>query len=341
MTGTGAPNIFGFSLPLTASIASRIVSASRRRDVHAAEQPVVGVDAILFRRRAPTTAGTRSEVRMSRCSFFRLQPCATNSLASQSSSSGCVGRSPRCPKSPSDADDAAAEMMMPDAVDEHARGERVLAVGEALREREPAAAGRRAPADFSGIALGWKDASTVSSPGCTLSLRLHRVAALEEERGRQRFAPATSVSTGMNSSTGLRLRISAACSVNFFSSASCFVPVGAVVEVQRAAAELVDRRVLLQQLELLGRALFHLGAIGGAQRLAHFLGLFRPAPTSSTFSMNSSSFTLRCVVDRPSPPSRLPRPSRAPRRSSAKRAAPAGARQLLGSNAGSKIARSR
>ena len=34
---------------------------------------------------------------ISRCSAFMLQPRATNSLASQSSSSGCVGASPRTP----------------------------------------------------------------------------------------------------------------------------------------------------------------------------------------------------------------------------------------------------
>ena len=45
--------------------------------------------------------------------------------------------------------------------------------------------------------------------------------------------------------------------------------VGAVVEIERAGAELIDRRVFLEELELLGRALLHVGPVSAAQRLAH------------------------------------------------------------------------
>ena len=42
------------------------------------------------------------------------------------------------------ADDAAAEVVHPDAVDEHAARQRMLAVGQPVRERQPAAGRRQA-----------------------------------------------------------------------------------------------------------------------------------------------------------------------------------------------------
>ena len=69
--------------------------------------------------------------------------------------------------------------------------------------------------------------------------------------------------------------------------------VSAVVEIERTAAELIDRRVLLEQLEV-ARACA--SSPRSDKRRAAVRALppaSSPAPTSSTFSMNSSCFTLR------------------------------------------------
>ena len=64
----------------------------------------------------------------------------THELAdSQSSSSGCVGASPRRPKSPGVPTSAFAEVVHPDAVDEHAGRQRVVL---RRRSRGPVRAGR-------------------------------------------------------------------------------------------------------------------------------------------------------------------------------------------------------
>ena len=87
-----------------------------------------------------------------------------NSTASQSSSSGCDGALAHLAEVARRADDALAEVMLPDPVDHHARGQRVVGRDEPLREaaaaparwsRRPAAAGT--PARVS--------TATLSTPG--------------------------------------------------------------------------------------------------------------------------------------------------------------------------------
>jgi hypothetical protein len=93
------PNIFGFSLPLTVSIESRMASASRRRNgirqssrFSGSLAAYSGFDCLLMRHVLL--------VRIRRCSFFSDHPAScVNQCASQSSSSGCVGGSPIRPKS--------------------------------------------------------------------------------------------------------------------------------------------------------------------------------------------------------------------------------------------------
>ena len=81
---------------------------------------------------------------MSRCISFTLQPSSMKRRASQSSSSGCDGRSPSMPKL-----SVLATMPLPkcqrhSAVHEDARGERMFAAGHPAREFEAAALLRRA-----------------------------------------------------------------------------------------------------------------------------------------------------------------------------------------------------
>ena len=63
---------------------------------------------------------------ISRCIFFMLQPLATNSSASQSSSSGWSGRIAHHTEIAGSADDTAAEVVMPEPVDHDARRQRVV-----------------------------------------------------------------------------------------------------------------------------------------------------------------------------------------------------------------------
>ena len=69
-------------------------------------------------------------------SGLSCQPLAISSLASQSSSSGCVGRVALHAEVAGRGDDAAAEVMLPEAIDDHA-GEQVpgavLGVGDPVR----------------------------------------------------------------------------------------------------------------------------------------------------------------------------------------------------------------
>ena len=74
------------------------------------------------------------------CSFFTDQPSAMNRVASQSSNSGWLGGADWLPKIVRRADEAFAEMMLPDAIDHHARGQRVVLVRDGIGEFEPAAA---------------------------------------------------------------------------------------------------------------------------------------------------------------------------------------------------------
>ena len=88
------------------------------------------------------------------CSFFTDQPSSTNRVASQSSSSGCVGGSLRTPKSLGVRTSACAEVVHPDAVDHHAGGQRVVGRGDRLRQFQPAAAVRERLALRPGDDLG-------------------------------------------------------------------------------------------------------------------------------------------------------------------------------------------
>ena len=81
-------------------------------------------------------------MRISRCIALMLQPRATNSLASQSSSSGWLGGCPGRAEVVGRGDDPFAEVVQPDPVDHHARGQRMAGLGEPFREGQPAAAGR-------------------------------------------------------------------------------------------------------------------------------------------------------------------------------------------------------
>ena len=61
----------------------------------------------------------------------------TNSAASQSSSSGCVGHSPCEPRSSSDLRESGAEELPPQAVDEDARGQRIVRRDQPVGQIEP------------------------------------------------------------------------------------------------------------------------------------------------------------------------------------------------------------
>ena len=67
----------------------------------------------------------------------RLQPCSTSSAASQSSSSGCVGRAPLAPKSLGVATSPVAEVMLPQPVDDHPRRQRIGRIDDPLGQRQP------------------------------------------------------------------------------------------------------------------------------------------------------------------------------------------------------------
>ena len=84
---------------------------------------------------------------ISRCSALTSQPVRTNSVASQSSSSGWLGDSPCDAEVFARLDEAGAEVHLPEAVDRHARGQRVAgSTSQRARPRRLAARLRAAAA---------------------------------------------------------------------------------------------------------------------------------------------------------------------------------------------------
>ncbi len=77
---------------------------------------------------------------MSRWSFFNEPPPSRNSAASQSSSSGMRRLPPHAPEVIRRIDEPAAEVILPDAIDDHAPRERVALIGDPLRQRRAARA---------------------------------------------------------------------------------------------------------------------------------------------------------------------------------------------------------
>ena len=94
---TVGPPTVRSSVPATASIWSRMISASSRWRGMRQNSRFSGSIAT-FAATSPLAIWYASDVIISRCIAFRLQPRSTNSSASQSSSSGCDGGSPILPK---------------------------------------------------------------------------------------------------------------------------------------------------------------------------------------------------------------------------------------------------
>ena len=88
---------------------------------------------------AARTAGKRSTVMIILCSRLALQPCSMKSTASQSSSSRIHRRRSHLSEVIRRGDDALAEMVLPHAVDDHSRRQRIVAAGQPLRESQPIA----------------------------------------------------------------------------------------------------------------------------------------------------------------------------------------------------------
>ena len=91
---------------------------------------------------------------ISLCIRFTSQPVRTNSVASQSSSSGCVGQLALGAEVLGGLDEPGAEEHLPDAVDRHAGRQRVVGIDEPRREAEPVAAARRSAAAAAGRHAG-------------------------------------------------------------------------------------------------------------------------------------------------------------------------------------------
>ena len=86
------------SVPATASIASRMISASSRTPRHAPEEPVLRIDRDVGRRCRSSPSDRPARSASAGGSSSGSSRCSTNSTASQSSSSGCDGGSPILPK---------------------------------------------------------------------------------------------------------------------------------------------------------------------------------------------------------------------------------------------------
>ena len=82
-------------------------------------------------------AGTSPRARSSGGRALRSHPSRMNSVASQSSSSGCVGGSPCVPKSAGVATIPRAEILFPDPVHDHARGQGIVRGHQPAREPKP------------------------------------------------------------------------------------------------------------------------------------------------------------------------------------------------------------
>ena len=75
---------------------------------------------------------------INRCIDFKLHPLRTNSVASQSSSSGWEGGTPISTEIGWTGYDASAEVMHPNPVDHHPGGKRVVGLDEPPRESQAA-----------------------------------------------------------------------------------------------------------------------------------------------------------------------------------------------------------
>ena len=98
------------------------------------------------------------------------------------------------------ADDALAEMIMPDAIHHHARRQRILRVRQPLRQRRPPARWIRRPAGGTIFAL--PGSSSVRKPGLHLFLRTVVIADREDVR-RRRFAPRSRNAHALGQRTGI------------------------------------------------------------------------------------------------------------------------------------------
>ena len=105
-----------------------------------------------------------------------------NSLASQSSSSGCVGRSPCVPKSSRRAHDAAPENFLPDAIHRHARRQRIFGRDQPSRQCESrgllARGQRRQNRECAGLHLG----AVLAPIALHVNVRFRRRVVLEQHR---------------------------------------------------------------------------------------------------------------------------------------------------------------
>ena len=100
-----------------------------------------------------------ADVTISLCICFTSQPLRTNSVASQSSNSGCDGMLALHAEILRRLHQARAEVLLPEAIHRHARGERMLRINQPLREAQPV--GRRVLRASGGRIAG--------TPGPTLS----------------------------------------------------------------------------------------------------------------------------------------------------------------------------
>ena len=174
------PNIRGFNSPDRASMASRIASPSSRRRRMCQSRWLSRIDRRRrWRMRRPcgrcgNPDDTRPTVTISRCMCLRLQPFSTNSTASQSSNSGCVGRLAHDAEIAGRGDDADAEMVLPETIDDDAGRQRVVL------PRQPSASAERRPVVFrSAGGVGVGAAQEKRESRLETSSRLAPVAALQ------------------------------------------------------------------------------------------------------------------------------------------------------------------
>ena len=111
-------------------------------DRHPAEQAVLRVDGVERGRRGATTGGRPSRSRSAGAAASASSRRARTRRPASRAARGGVGRSPRAPKSPGVVDQPPAEMVQPDAVDQHPGHQRVLAAGQVPGIGQPPA-GRR------------------------------------------------------------------------------------------------------------------------------------------------------------------------------------------------------
>ena len=162
-----------------ASRLSRMTSPSSRRRFMRAVERVLRIDRVRGASaseavvRATSICWYVADSSISRCICFTLQPRAMNSPASQSSSSGCVGGCAVDAEVARRRDEAAAEVVLPEAVDHDARGQRIR------RRGDPVAPARRAGRSFAAAATSVRvrRAGTSGNAGCDFLARLAVLAA--------------------------------------------------------------------------------------------------------------------------------------------------------------------